>query len=193
MRSSSARFVISFSPSAACLLNNANNTGLADAYIDGDLTSTDLPAFVRLLIVNQVGVSSTVSSETAVRVESVPRSESSHACFAAPSSLITAPRACALSVCVHRPKALREMPLQLQAKLLRALQEQSRVPQPPVEWIQAEDAIRFFVDVFDQLVARMRERIDKTADDQVTQDLLIEITAALEKHYWMWQAENQSR
>ncbi|MGZ4619343.1 MAG: Dps family protein [Frankiaceae bacterium] len=74
-----------------------------------------------------------------------------------------------------------------------ALHEQSQVPQPPVEWIQAEDAIRFFVDVFDQMVARMRERIDATKDDQVTQDLLIEITAALEKHYWMWQAENQSR
>ncbi|MCF6507456.1 DNA starvation/stationary phase protection protein [Blastococcus sp. MG754426] len=74
-----------------------------------------------------------------------------------------------------------------------ALKEQSRVPQPPVEWISAEDAISFFVDVFDQMVARMRERIDATEDDQVTQDLLIEITAALEKHYWMWQAENQSR
>lgn len=74
-----------------------------------------------------------------------------------------------------------------------ALRAQGQVPQPPVEWIQAEDAIRFFVDVFDRLVARMRERIEKTADDQVTQDLMIEITAALEKHYWMWQAENQSR
>lgn len=74
-----------------------------------------------------------------------------------------------------------------------ALRTHSQVPQPPVEWIQAEDAISFFVDVFDQMVARMRQRIDKTADDQVTQDLLIEITAALEKHYWMWQAENQNR
>ncbi|TFV87096.1 DNA starvation/stationary phase protection protein [Blastococcus sp. CT_GayMR20] len=74
-----------------------------------------------------------------------------------------------------------------------ALRAQSRVPQPPVEWIQTEDAIAFFVDVFDQMVARMRERIDATEEDQVTQDLLIEITAALEKHYWMWQAENQSR
>lgn len=74
-----------------------------------------------------------------------------------------------------------------------ALRTQSHVPQPPVEWIQAEDAITFFVDVFGQMVARMRERIEETGDDQVTQDLLIEITAALEKHYWMWQAENQSR
>jgi starvation-inducible DNA-binding protein len=74
-----------------------------------------------------------------------------------------------------------------------ALREQSQVPQPPVEWIFAEDAISFFVDVFDQMVARMRERIDATKDDQVTQDLLSEITAALEKHSWMWQAEDQSR
>lgn len=73
-----------------------------------------------------------------------------------------------------------------------ALRERSQVPKPPVEWIQAEDAITFFVDVFDRMVARMRERIDKPQDDQVTQDLLIEITAALEKHFWMWQAENQA-
>lgn len=74
-----------------------------------------------------------------------------------------------------------------------ALRKSSQVPQPPLEWIQAEDAITFFVDVFDQIVARMRQRIEKTEDEQVTQDLLIEVTAALEKHYWMWQAENQSR
>ncbi|MGY1836347.1 Dps family protein [Blastococcus sp. SYSU DS0510] len=76
---------------------------------------------------------------------------------------------------------------------VEALGQQSRVPQPPVEWIRAEDAIDFFVDVFAQMVARMRDRIEATRDDQVTQDLLIDITAALEKHYWMWQAENQSR
>jgi starvation-inducible DNA-binding protein len=29
-----------------------------------------------------------------------------------------------------------------------------------------------------------------TEDDQVTQDLLIEISAVLEKHYWMWQAQS---
>ena len=76
---------------------------------------------------------------------------------------------------------------------VHGLLEQSHVPQPSVEWIRADDAIGFFVDVFDQMVARMRERIDATADDPVTQDLLIDITAALEKHYWMWQAENRSR
>lgn len=74
-----------------------------------------------------------------------------------------------------------------------ALRERSRVSQPPGEGIQAEDAIRFFVDVFDQMVARMRERIDATQEDPVTQDLLIETTAALEKQHWMWQAENHSR
>lgn len=74
-----------------------------------------------------------------------------------------------------------------------ALRKQSHVPQPPVAWIHAEDAIEFFVDVFGHMVDRMRDRIDATENDKVTQDLLIQITAALEKHYWMWQAENQSR
>jgi starvation-inducible DNA-binding protein len=35
----------------------------------------------------------------------------------------------------------------------------------------------------------MRDRIEATEDDEVTQDLIIEITGELEKHWWMWQAE----
>lgn len=61
--------------------------------------------------------------------------------------------------------------------------------QPPVDWIKADDAIGYFVGVFESIVGRMRARIEDTEDEPVTQDLLIEITAALEKHYWMWQAE----
>lgn len=73
------------------------------------------------------------------------------------------------------------------------VRETSGLPQPGVEWIQAEDAVSYFVDVFEKVVARMRERIEATDDEEVTQDLLIEITGALEKHYWMWQAENTPR
>ncbi|MCZ2827040.1 MULTISPECIES: Dps family protein [unclassified Modestobacter] len=67
--------------------------------------------------------------------------------------------------------------------------QSSGIPQPPVEWVHADDAIRYFVEVFGLIVARMRDRIEATEDDEVTQDLIIEITGALEKHHWMWQAE----
>jgi starvation-inducible DNA-binding protein len=72
------------------------------------------------------------------------------------------------------------------------VQAESGVPQPPLEWIDADDAVRYFVDVFEKVVTRLRERIKTTEDEQVTQDLLIEISAALEKHYWMWQAQNSA-
>ena len=74
-----------------------------------------------------------------------------------------------------------------------ALQEQSRLAQPPLGWIPATEATGFFVDAFDDVVGRMRERIDATRDDPVSQDLLIEVTGALEKHHWMWQAEHEPR
>jgi starvation-inducible DNA-binding protein len=71
-----------------------------------------------------------------------------------------------------------------------AVTAQTALPQPPVEWIRAEDAISYFVDAFGKVVTRMRERIAATEADEVTQDLLIEVTGALEKHWWMWQAED---
>ena len=40
---------------------------------------------------------------------------------------------------------------------------------------------------------RMRERVASTEEpDPVTQDLMITVTADLEKHHWMFQAENVS-
>jgi starvation-inducible DNA-binding protein len=55
---------------------------------------------------------------------------------------------------------------------------------------RADDAVRYFVGVLEKLGTRLRARILATEDDQVTQDLLIEISAVLEKHYWMWQAQS---
>jgi starvation-inducible DNA-binding protein len=74
-----------------------------------------------------------------------------------------------------------------------ALQEQSAVSQPPLAWIPAGEAIDFLVDALDEVVPRMRERIDATRDDPVSQDLVIEVTGELEKHLWMWRAERQPR
>ena len=76
---------------------------------------------------------------------------------------------------------------------VEALYKRSGVPQPPLGWTQADDAIVYFVTVFEEVVTRMRRRVAEAEPDPVTQELLIEVTGALEKHSWMWQAENQSR
>jgi starvation-inducible DNA-binding protein len=47
------------------------------------------------------------------------------------------------------------------------------------------------VDALRVVVDRMRERIEATAEpDPVSQDILITLTADLEKHAWMFQAES---
>lgn len=58
-------------------------------------------------------------------------------------------------------------------------------------WIKDENAIQTMVDALASVIAQMRERIEATdKPDPVSQDLLIELTADLEKHHWMFQAEN---
>jgi starvation-inducible DNA-binding protein len=50
------------------------------------------------------------------------------------------------------------------------------------------------VESLEAAISRLRERIEATATpDPVTQDLLITITAELEKQRWMFAAENVSR
>ncbi|MFG3282351.1 Dps family protein [Streptomyces sp. NPDC048111] len=57
-------------------------------------------------------------------------------------------------------------------------------------WIKDTDAVKILVDALGAVVARMRERIEATADpDPISQDILIGLTADLEKHAWMFQAE----
>ncbi|MFT2018792.1 Dps family protein [Streptomyces sp. 796.1] len=57
-------------------------------------------------------------------------------------------------------------------------------------WIQDTEAVRILVDALNAVIARMRERIAATdKPDPVSQDLLIGLTADLEKHAWMFQAE----
>jgi starvation-inducible DNA-binding protein len=58
-------------------------------------------------------------------------------------------------------------------------------------WIKDTDAVGAMVTALGAVIARMRERVAATAEpDPVTQDLFIQITADLEKHHWMFQAEN---
>ncbi|GHJ31814.1 MULTISPECIES: Dps family protein [Streptomyces] len=58
-------------------------------------------------------------------------------------------------------------------------------------WTDDAQAVRTLVDALGAVIARMRERIEATDEpDPVTQDILIEVTRDLEKHHWMFQAEN---
>jgi starvation-inducible DNA-binding protein len=68
----------------------------------------------------------------------------------------------------------------------------SRVPQPPSGWENDDDVVAFFTDVYAKVIAGLRERITEVGyTDPVSQDLLITVTADLEKQYWMFQAEHQ--
>ncbi|MYS20457.1 starvation-inducible DNA-binding protein [Streptomyces sp. DvalAA-14] len=58
-------------------------------------------------------------------------------------------------------------------------------------WVKDADVVEVVVTALGSVITRMRERIEATdKPDPVTQDLLIGITAELEKQHWMFQAEN---
>ncbi|OZM73363.1 DNA starvation/stationary phase protection protein [Amycolatopsis antarctica] len=68
--------------------------------------------------------------------------------------------------------------------------ESSGLPDYPDNWNSVEKTVAAIVDILTALVERLRTRIDETdKSDLVTQDLLIEITRALEEAHWMWQAQ----
>lgn len=68
--------------------------------------------------------------------------------------------------------------------------ESSGVPEYPDNWQSVESTVAAIVDILAALIERLRGRIDETdKSDLVTQDLLIEITRALEEAHWMWQAQ----
>ncbi|MEU1352092.1 DNA starvation/stationary phase protection protein [Streptomyces sp. NPDC005775] len=61
----------------------------------------------------------------------------------------------------------------------------------PEGWVKDVDAVKTLVDALGIVIGRMRERIEVTGDpDPVSQDILIALTADLEKHAWMFQAES---
>ncbi|ASW57193.1 Dps family protein [Plantactinospora sp. KBS50] len=68
----------------------------------------------------------------------------------------------------------------------------SRVPQPPSGWENDDDVVSFFTDAYARVIAGLRERVTEVGyTDPVSQDLLIAVTADLEKQYWMFQAERR--
>lgn len=61
-------------------------------------------------------------------------------------------------------------------------------------WIRDDEVVRLVVETLEAAIGRLRERIEATEKaDPVTQDLLIGITAELEKQRWMFEAENWPR
>ncbi|MFJ3704648.1 MULTISPECIES: Dps family protein [Streptomyces] len=73
----------------------------------------------------------------------------------------------------------------------RTLAKTTAIDSVPDGWIKDVDAVRVLVDALRVVIDRMRERIEATDEpDPVSQDILITITADLEKHAWMFQAES---
>jgi starvation-inducible DNA-binding protein len=67
----------------------------------------------------------------------------------------------------------------------------SAIGDVPTGWIKDVEAVKIMVDALVAVIARMRERIEATDEpDPVTQDIIIGLTADLEKHAWMFQAES---
>ncbi|MFI7010713.1 Dps family protein [Streptomyces sp. NPDC050145] len=61
----------------------------------------------------------------------------------------------------------------------------------PAGWIKDVDAVAILVDALAAVITQMRDRVVATGEaDPVSQDIFIGITADLEKHHWMFQAEN---
>jgi starvation-inducible DNA-binding protein len=59
-----------------------------------------------------------------------------------------------------------------------------------VAWLSTDDVVAAVVEALDALSARFRERVSATEEtDPVSQDLLIEITEAIEEARWMFQAQ----
>ncbi|MEU2336443.1 DNA starvation/stationary phase protection protein [Streptomyces sp. NPDC006654] len=58
-------------------------------------------------------------------------------------------------------------------------------------WLRDDEVVELMVRTLAEAIGRLRERIAATEEpDPVTQDLLITITADLEKQRWMFAAEN---
>ncbi|MDH6212811.1 Dps family protein [Streptomyces pseudovenezuelae] len=68
------------------------------------------------------------------------------------------------------------------------------LPSPKDGWVQDTEVVGMMVESLGTAIGRLRERIAATDEpDPVTQDLLISITAELEKQRWMFEAENWPR
>ncbi|SDJ44516.1 Dps family protein [Streptomyces indicus] len=70
------------------------------------------------------------------------------------------------------------------------LARQTRLAQPPEGWLKDDAVVELLVEALAGTIRRMHERIHTTGEtDLVSQDVLLGLTAQLEKHHWMFQAE----
>jgi starvation-inducible DNA-binding protein len=73
----------------------------------------------------------------------------------------------------------------------RTVAETSGIDTVTDGWVKDTEVVEILVAALDAVITRMRERIRTTDEpDPVSQDILIGITADLEKFHWMFQAEN---
>ncbi|MDX2703004.1 DNA starvation/stationary phase protection protein [Streptomyces sp. PA03-6a] len=67
----------------------------------------------------------------------------------------------------------------------------SRIDEVPDGWIKDEKVVSVMIVALDAVIRRVRQGIEATEKpDPVSQDILIGLAAELEKHHWMFQAEN---
>ncbi|MDH6696567.1 DNA starvation/stationary phase protection protein [Streptomyces sp. DSM 41014] len=65
------------------------------------------------------------------------------------------------------------------------------LPSPKDGWLRDSDVVRLMVETLEAAIGRLRARIAATdRPDPVSQDLLISLTAELEKQRWMFAAED---
>jgi starvation-inducible DNA-binding protein len=72
----------------------------------------------------------------------------------------------------------------------RTVADRTALAQLEAGYLADDKVVAAITDILAQIIARFRERIEATDEpDQVTQDLLISISAQLEKQHWMFQAQ----
>ncbi|MFA1549998.1 Dps family protein [Actinomadura chokoriensis] len=72
----------------------------------------------------------------------------------------------------------------------RTVADRTELPQLEAGYLDDDKVVAAVTDTLAQIIGRFRERIAATDEpDPVTQDLLIGITAELEKQHWMFQAQ----
>ncbi|WP_019634002.1 Dps family protein [Actinomadura atramentaria] len=73
----------------------------------------------------------------------------------------------------------------------RTVADRSEIPQLEAGYLEDDKVVAAVTDALAQIIARFRERIAATDEpDPVSQDLLIGISAELEKQHWMFQAQS---
>ncbi|TDD83731.1 Dps family protein [Actinomadura rubrisoli] len=73
---------------------------------------------------------------------------------------------------------------------VRTIADRTALPQLEAGYLDDDKVVAAVTDVLGQIIGRFRERVAATDEpDPVTQDLLIGITAELEKQHWMFQAQ----